>query len=103
FIHQSFEERVHRNDVQLQFDNGRAESTFEVNMVVGQKNRVADLGVVDFEKVVVPQKADFDDNKTWLPGNCKAIEGHVYLERINDDRGNHGHVGCLEKKARRTA
>ncbi|HMC64061.1 MAG TPA: HEAT repeat domain-containing protein, partial [Gemmataceae bacterium] len=71
FKHETWEENVHGNDVQLQFDNNRAEM-FEVNMIGGQKNRVAALGAVDFDKVVVPQKTDFDDEKTWLPRNCKA-------------------------------
>src|SRR5262249_36546856 len=87
FKHETWEGRVHGNDVELQFDNNRVK-TFDVNMLGGQNNRVADLGAVDFERVLVPKKANFEDKKTWLPEDCKAIEGHVYLERIHDDRGN---------------
>jgi len=73
---------------QLLFDNGRAENTFGVNMVVGQENLVADLGKVDFEKVTIPKKIDRKDRKVWLDDHCKAVKGHVYLQRLHDDRGN---------------
>jgi hypothetical protein len=88
FNHETNEEGKHRNDVQLLFDNGTHQNTFEVNMVVGQEDRVTDLGNVEFEIEADPnQKVEKGKNR-WLSGNCKAVEGHVYLEKIEDDQGN---------------
>jgi hypothetical protein len=88
FIHESAEEDKHRSDVQLLFDNGRAENTFTLNCLVGQENRIADLGKVDFTKDPDPTKVGTDRKSQWSSEGCKAVDGHVYLERIKDDRGN---------------
>lgn len=77
----------HANDVQLSFGNGRADR-LDVNIVNGQRNLIVDLGAVDFEKDVDPRKIDITANDTWLTGNATSVQGHVYLERIQDARGN---------------
>jgi hypothetical protein len=87
FLYETTIERKHYNDVQLLFDNG-LRNTFDLNMVVGQKNRVADLGTVDFEKNPDLKKIGADEKFQWESDWCKAIEGHVYLENVKDDRGN---------------
>src|SRR5262249_49028442 len=81
-------ERKHYNDVQLLFDNGRRDRTLSVNMVVGQENRVADLGTVDFEKNPDLAKVAADKKVPWSSDSCEAVERHVYLENVKDDRGN---------------
>ena len=92
FLYETADETKHFNDVQLLFDNGTGENTFGVNMVVGQENRVADLGRVDFTKDPDPAKIGADGEPNWSSKECKAQEGHVYLEEIKDDRGNHFYV-----------
>jgi tetratricopeptide (TPR) repeat protein len=87
FLYETTVERKHYNDVQLLFDNG-LRNTFDLNMVVGQKNRVADLGTVDFEKSPDLKKIKADDKIQWQSDVCKAIEGHVYLGNVRDDSGN---------------
>jgi hypothetical protein len=63
-------------------------------MTVNQHNLVADLGIRDLAENPDPKKVDIDGpgQNTWLPGHCKAIEGHVYLERIRDTNGNSFYV-----------
>ena len=92
FLYETADEAKHFNDVQLQFDNGAGENTFGVNMVVGQENRVADLGKIDFTKDPDPAKIGADGEPNWSSKECKAQEGHVYLEEVKDDRGNHFYV-----------
>lgn len=88
FKYQSVEENKHRNDVQLLFDNGPGEKTFQVNMVVGQKNLIRDLGSIDFAKEPDPNQFAAKEEKSWQKDSCKAIEGHTYLEKVEDDREN---------------
>ncbi len=92
FVYETAEEGQHKNDVQLLFDNGSRNCTFELNMVVGQQNLVVDLGRVDFARDPDPRKLDPDSDTFWVPDGCKAVEGHVYLERIRDSRGNKFYV-----------
>ncbi len=92
FVYETADEGKHRNDVQLLFDNGSRSCIFDLNMVVGQQNLVVDLGRVDFLRDPDPRKLDPDSDTFWVPGDCKAVEGHVYLERIRDDRGNKFYV-----------
>jgi tetratricopeptide (TPR) repeat protein len=92
FIDETTDERKHRNYVQLLFDNGSKENTFEINMLVGQHNLVVDLGAGDFTKDPDPRSVDPDGDNFWMPGGCKAVERHVYLEHIRDDRGNKFYV-----------
>jgi hypothetical protein len=84
FIYESSDEKKHFNDVQLLFDNGGGNRTFQVNMVGNQKNSVTDLGEADFEadplKTRHPIKVAHDSET--------AIANHVYLEKVEDDRGN---------------
>jgi hypothetical protein len=89
FICASADEKTHRNSVHLLFDNGTP-NTFMVNMTVGQQNLLVDLGQADFTKNPDPAKISIDH-----PGVvtvAKAVEGHVYLERIRDQRGNNFYV-----------
>jgi hypothetical protein len=88
FLYETTEEAKHRNDVQLIFDNGKGENTFRVRCLVGQENGVADLGKVDFTKDPDPARVGADAKSRWTSDDCKAIEGHVYLERIKDSHGN---------------
>ena len=90
FIHQSADEKTHRNNVQLLFHNGGHLKTFECNMQVGQQNLVVDLGKVDFEKNPDPAKISIDHPGVGPDGT--AVEGHVYLERVRDSRGNNFYV-----------
>jgi tetratricopeptide (TPR) repeat protein len=88
FVYGTAEEEKHGNDVQLLFDNGRRDSTLQFDMLVGQHNRVADLGEADFRKDHDPAKVPKSGNRSWQVEHCRAAEGHVYLEHIADDRGN---------------
>jgi hypothetical protein len=92
FVYETAEEGKHKNDVQLLFDNGSRNCTFELNMVVGQQNLVVDLGRVDFARDPGPRKLDPDSDTFWVPDGCKAVEGHVYLERVRDSNGNKFYV-----------
>jgi hypothetical protein len=33
-------------------------------------------------------KIDAKDKIVWSSDECKAVEGHVYLENVRDERGN---------------
>jgi hypothetical protein len=93
FLYETTDETRHHNDVQLQFDNGGHDKTFEINMTTNARNIVADLGPVDFTKPVDLKKVDID---LWNPKG-EAIEGHVYIERVRDlrpdgTRGNNFYV-----------
>jgi hypothetical protein len=86
FVYETRNPKEHGNDVQLLFHNGGKPKTFCINMLNGQTNLVADLGKVDFTKDPDPKKVDLD---FWDHGPMnEAIEGHVYLERVRDERGN---------------
>jgi tetratricopeptide (TPR) repeat protein len=85
FLYEGMDANKHFNDVQLLFDNGQRAQKFDLNMVTGQTNRVADLGAVDFEKNPDPATIG---KKQWQAEQCKAVDGHVYLENVKDDRGN---------------
>jgi len=85
FIYETADERKHYNDVQLQFDNGRGDRTFQVNMVTNQKNTVVDLGNVDFNVNPSQTKADFEGPDRE---QHEAVDGHVYLEKVEDTNGN---------------
>jgi hypothetical protein len=89
FIYENTLGSKHRNDVQLLFDNGRRDKAFGVNMLGGQKNRIVDLGMADFEKNPDAAKIGAADKIQWQSDDsCKAAEGHVYLENVKDDNGN---------------
>ncbi|TMQ34762.1 MAG: hypothetical protein E6K70_05890 [Planctomycetota bacterium] len=91
FISESNDQKVHGNDVQLQFDNGGQKRTFQWNMLGGQENLVVDLGKTDFEKDPDPAKISIDDPGVMIM-LATAVPGHVYLERIRDNRGNNFYV-----------
>jgi hypothetical protein len=91
FIHESADETKHGNDVQLLFHNGGTPNTFVVNMVVGQQNLIVDLGKTDFAKDPDPAAINIDDRRV-VGGAAHAREGHVYLERVRDGRGNSFYV-----------
>ena len=90
FICQSADPKIHRNQVHLLFHNGGIPKTFEFNMSVGQQNLVVDLGPADFKKDPEPAKISIDDAGVGVV--AKAVEGHVYLERIRDNHGNNFYV-----------
>jgi tetratricopeptide (TPR) repeat protein len=88
FLYATTDEARHYNDVQLLFDNGRRDNTFSIRMLVGQTNQVADLGAADFTRDPDPEKVGADGKTRWRDEECKAVDGHVYLEKVEDDRGN---------------
>src|SRR5262249_44178424 len=88
---ESNEEGKHHNDVHVQFHNGGEPNTFQFNMSVGQQNLVVDLGDVDFAKDPDPSKISIN-HPDVLTGQAKAVEGHMYLERVRDSRGNNFYV-----------
>ncbi len=92
FIYETAEEAKHFNDVQIQFDNGGADNTFDIHMVVGQENRVANLSTVEFTVDPNPKAVGLDGTTKWESAEFKAIEKHVYLEHIKDNRGNDFYV-----------
>src|SRR5207253_11404207 len=67
-------------------------NNFEIHMVTNQHNRVIDLGPVDFEKETNAEKLAKQSNNPWVEQTCKSVEGHVYLERVKDDKGNDFYV-----------
>jgi tetratricopeptide (TPR) repeat protein len=86
FVYETAQEDKHGNDVQLLFDNvWPPHRTFQINMVVGQRNTVTDLGDVDFD--TDPPSREEEPNGPTVAEH-KASEGHVYLEKVEDDRGN---------------
>jgi hypothetical protein len=91
FVHESADEAKHRNNVQLLFHNGGNPNTLVFNMAVGQQNLVVDLGEADFGKDPDPAKISIDQPGVSA-GDAKAVAGHVYLERVRDDRGNNFYV-----------
>lgn len=92
FVEETADENKHRNYVHILFDNGGDNNTFNINMTVGQRNLVVDLGAIDFTKDPDPRKVDPDSDNFWVPDGCKVVEGHVYLERVRDDAGNKFYV-----------
>ena len=60
-------------------------------MLGGQENLVVDLGKTDFEKDPDPAKISIDDPGVMIM-LATAVPGHVYLERIRDNRGNNFYV-----------
>jgi hypothetical protein len=89
FIHETSNEKQHGNDVQVLFDNDRVhQNNFQIRMVTNQSNLVIDLGNVDFDKDSDAKKLADQSKKPWETSSCKAVDGHVYLERVRDDRGN---------------
>ena len=91
FIYETADKAKHGSDVQILFHNGGKPNTFQFNMVVGQQNLVVDLGKVDFAKDPDPSKISID-HPGVASGQANAFEGHVYLERVRDDRGNSFYV-----------
>jgi hypothetical protein len=87
FIQGTSDETKHHNNVQILFHNGGAPNTFVFNMSNGQQNLVVDLGEADFGKDPDPAKISIDKPGVFS-GDAKAVMGHVYLERVRDDRGN---------------
>jgi RNA polymerase sigma factor (sigma-70 family) len=87
FIDETTDNDKCRNGVHLQFDNGGGDRTFHVNMVTNQRNTVVDLGKVDFK--VDPNLANAP-NYAEETGTQRhlAIDGHVYLEKVEDTNGN---------------
>ena len=85
FVQSTADEEKHRNDVQLLFGNASGRQTFEVCMVTGQRNMVADLGKVNF--LVDPDSASAKYLKP-SPYGYPALLNHVYMEKIEDSRGN---------------
>jgi tetratricopeptide (TPR) repeat protein len=88
FIDETADDRKHHNHVQLLFDNGPGDNTFDINMTTDQRNLVVDLGAVDFTNDPDPQKVDPDSDRFWVPDRCKVVKEHVYLERVRDEEGN---------------
>jgi hypothetical protein len=93
FVHETSDDTKHGNNVQLLFDNGNPK-TFDFNMIRGQQNLVADLGKVDFEKNPDLAKISIDLPGVFSGNEVEAVPGHVYLERIRDDRGQNFYVLC---------
>jgi hypothetical protein len=85
FVYETSDPNKHYNDVQLLFDNGQGRQAFQINMVTNQKNTLTDLGVVDFagDPNIEIRDSDIVDRTEH-----KAVEGHVYLEKVEDTRGN---------------
>jgi len=91
FVYETADPAKHGNDVQILFHNGGDPNTFVFNMTVGQQNLVVDLGKADFEKDPDPSKISIDHHGV-VSGQASALEGHVYLERVRDSRGNSFYV-----------
>lgn len=92
FIDETSDQSKHRNRVHILFDNGSEGNCFDINMTTDQRNLIVDLGEVDFTKDPDPKNVDPDSDNFWVPGRCKALDGHVYLERVHDDVGNKFYV-----------
>jgi hypothetical protein len=91
FLYESADPDRHRNNVQLLFHNGGEPNTFQLNTLVGQQNLVVDLDEADFGKDLDPAKINIDNPRVFS-NHAHALEGHVYLERVRDDRGNNFYV-----------
>ena len=88
FIYETADEKRHHNEVQMIFHNGGEPMTF---VVTGGQNLAVDLGKVDFKKDPDPAKITID-HPGIVTNAALAVEGHVYLVRIRDDRGNNFYV-----------
>ena len=91
FVYETTDEQEYGSDVQLLFDNGGRRSTFDVDLGVDQQSLVVDLGTVPFDRDPNPKAVDIDGDNSWQTTG-HAVEGHVYLERVRDDRGNRFYV-----------
>jgi hypothetical protein len=89
FIHASSDDDVTGGTAHVVYLGGDRGTSFEVVRDSRQQNLVADLGAVDFTRDPDPKKVDIDGagQSTWV-GACKAIPGHVYLERVRDWDGH---------------
>jgi hypothetical protein len=87
FSHETSDPETHKNRVELEFDNGRGDNTFQTNMLVDQQNLVTDLGEVDFKDFALPKNIDLTDKNKWR-SEAKAVAGHVYLEKVRDSKGD---------------
>ncbi len=90
FIYETSDPEKHGNNVQFLWGNGGMKSSFDTNMVVNQLNLVVDLGKADFEKN--PQLDHITIDHPGLTVDGVAHEGHVYLERVRDTKGNNFYV-----------
>jgi RNA polymerase sigma factor (sigma-70 family) len=91
FIYETADPAKHGNEVELQFDNGGPPNRFNLNMSTHQQNLVVDLGKVDFAKDPDPATISINHEGVFS-ASAKAVEGHVYMERIRDDQGNNFYV-----------
>src|SRR5216683_532458 len=82
FNYKATDEVKHKVDIQLLFDNGRGDNTFEIISCVDDQNLIADLGEVDFTKDPDVKKISLEGYglNSWDPKNKKVLDGHVYVE-----------------------
>jgi hypothetical protein len=79
-------------DAHVAFHNGSFPCGFDFNHSSHDSNLVVDLGKADFSKDPDPLKITIDDPAVLSRSVKKAVVGHIYLERIHDDWGNHFYV-----------
>ncbi len=109
FNYKATDEVKHKVDIQLLFDNGRGDNTFEIISCVDDQNLIADLGEVDFTKDPDVKKISLEGYglNSWDPKNKKVLDGHVYVERVRDRQGNKFYVlfkiVAVDKASRYTA
>jgi hypothetical protein len=89
FNFESADPNIHGNRAQLQFNGPTNKIGFQ--KLADQQNLVVDLGVADFATDPDPRAITIDDPRI-LPSYGKAVEGHVYLERVRDAAGNDFYV-----------
>jgi hypothetical protein len=70
----------------LLFDNG-SPKVLTLNTLNGHQNFAVDLGTADFEQELEPGRISIDGRRVFA-ADVPTVEGHVYLERVHDSRGN---------------
>jgi len=92
FFLQTADENIHKNAVQIMFDNGDEGRAFNINMHGGSWNLIADLGAADFTKDPDLAHVNYMEFDTFGMLPIPACEGHVYLEHIRDHAKGDLHV-----------
>ena len=87
FVLETSDPSKHINQVQLTFHNGGEPCNF-----IFAPNLLVDLAKWDFSKDPDPLKISIDDPSVLSTLVEKPVVGHVYLQRIHDDWGNHFYV-----------
>jgi hypothetical protein len=84
FLFETADDKAHGNFAEMIFNGGRK----PLIIASGRSCLIVDLGETDFEKDPDPKKISVT-HPGFSPSEAEAKEGHVFLERVRDELGNH--------------